>query len=391
VNGPLVPAAASRSEVRSWSFDVLIAVTSALLSASIVLSLTESTRLDVGGLVLSLAIAHSLVLTWRRRAPRISFLLNIATGLAVVALGYPTVVLGLAPLISIYSVASQIPRTRSVFALGASLSLLAIATPLTDQNEDISTIVGNAVGLGGAWLIGSFVYARQFYVRQLEERTVQLQNAREELAEQAVTQERLRIARELHDLVAHSLSVITLRSGVATHVMDEQPEEVRRSLKTIEEVSRNALEEMRRMLAMLRNGDAERLPLPGLRDLKKLVASFEASGLVVDLSVSGDETPLSQALELTAYRIIQESMTNVLKHASATKVRVVIQQAGDSMTIEVVDNGVGSHSGGTNPGHGLAGMAERAHLFGGTFEAGPLPEGGYRVRATLLRVNEVTH
>ena len=390
MNGPSAPAA-GRSERQSWSFDVLIAITSALLNASIVLSLTESTGLDLGGLALSLAVAHSLVLIWRRRAPWISYVLNIATGLAVIALSYPTVVLGLAPLISIYSVASQTPRERSAFALGASLILLIVATPLTDQNEDISTIVGNAVGLGGAWLIGSFVYARQFYVRQLEERTVQLQNAREELAEQAVTQERLRIARELHDLVAHSLSVITLRSGVATHVMDEQPEEVRRSLKTIEEVSRNALEEMRRMLAMLRNGDADRLPLPGLGDLERLVASFEASGLVVDLSVSGGETALSPALELTAYRIIQESLTNVLKHASATKVRVVVQQAGGFMTIEVVDDGVGSSPGDTDLGHGLVGMAERAQLFGGTFEAGPLPEGGYRVRATLLRDNEVAH
>ena len=379
-----------QSEARSWAFDVLIAVASALLNASIVLSFTERARLDVGGLVLALAVVHSLVLIGRRRAPWLSFTLNIVTALASLVLGYPMVVLGLAPLISLYSVGSQVPRERSAFALAASLILLLVATPLTDQAEDISTVVGNAVGLGGAWLIGTFVYARQFYVRQLEERTVQLQNAREELAEQAVTQERLRIARELHDLVAHSLSVITLRSSVATHVMDEQPEEVRRSLKTIEEVGRNALEEMRRMLAMLRSGNAERLPLPGLRDIEKLVASFEASGLEVDISVPADETPLSPALELNAYRIVQESLTNVLKHASATKVRVVIRRVDGSMTIEVVDDGVGSSPGDNGRGQGLVGMAERAQLFGGTFEAGPLPEGGYRVRAAFPHDDEVT-
>ncbi|HVF52478.1 MAG TPA: sensor histidine kinase [Actinomycetota bacterium] len=384
------PAAPGHSDVRSWAFDVLIAVASALLNASIVLSLTNRARPDLGGLILALAVVHSLVLIGRRRAPWLSFTLNVATGLAGLALSYPMVVLGLAPLISVYSVASQVRRERSAFALAASLIFLLVATPLTDQTEDIGTIAGNAVGLGGAWLIGTFVYARQFYVRQLEERTVQLQNAREELAEQAVTQERLRIARELHDLVAHSLSVITLRSGVAAHVMDEQPEEVRRSLETIEEVSRNALDEMRRILSMLRDGDAERLPLPGLRDLEKLVASFEDSGVRVDLSMPAGETSLPPTLELTVYRIIQESLTNVLKHASAGTVRVVIQRVDGSMTIEVVDDGVGSSVGANGRGHGLVGMAERVQLFGGTLEAGSLPEGGYRVRAVLPSAEETT-
>lgn len=377
-----------QSNAGSWAFDVLIAVVSALLNASIVLSLTGRSLLETRSLVLALATVHSLVLVARRRSPWPSFVLNLATGLATLLLGYPMVVLGLAPLISLYSIASQVPRERSAFALAASLALLLVATPITDQAEDISTIIGNAVGLGGAWLIGTFVSARQFYVRSLEERTVQLQNAREELAEQAVTQERLRIARELHDLVAHSLSIITLRAGVATHVMDEQPDEVRRSLATIEEVSRDALDEMRRMLAMLRNGDAERLPLPGLGDLEKLVAGFEASGLDVELSLSGGETPLSPALELTTYRIVQESLTNVLKHASATTARVVIHQGDDELTIEVIDDGRGATVRENGRGHGLVGMAERAQLFGGTFESGPLREGGYRVRAAFPRDHE---
>jgi signal transduction histidine kinase len=375
---------ASSGKWRRRAFDAAIALGSAFLSLAILTTIDHGVDASVEVTVVVLALIHTLCLFWRRIAPWPVLATNLASGIAIVVLGFPMVVLQLAPLLAIYAVSSQVPRPSAAWACVAGIGGLALGEFLGRSTEDLGTIVGNLVAIFAAWVMGTFVFSRQEYVRQLEDRTKELQEAREELAERAVADERLRIARELHDVVAHSLSIIAVRAGVGAHVLDTNPEEARTALKTTEQVSRKALDEMRRLLGVLRDGTAPSLsPLPGLSELSDLVEGVSSTGPAVDLRINGDPIPLSAGLELTAYRIVQESLTNVVKHAHASKARVAVTFHPTELVVEVVDDGAAVVSSNGTNGHGLEGMRERAELFGGTFEAGPLQDGGFRVRAAM--------
>ncbi|HEV3497248.1 MAG TPA: sensor histidine kinase, partial [Actinomycetes bacterium] len=214
-----------------------------------------------------------------------------------------------------------------------------------------------------------------------------LEAARQELARRAVLEERTRIARDLHDIVAHAMSVITVQAGVGAHLLERDPEQAKKALVVIEETGRGALGEMRRLLGALRGGDPPTEPQPGLASLDRLAAQATAAGVPVEVQVEGPVRALPAGLEVSAYRIAQEALTNTIKHAPGGRATVTVRYRPHTVELEVVDTGgPGAAAGPAGPagdgGHGLRGMRERVALYGGVFEAGPCP-GGFRVLAAF--------
>jgi signal transduction histidine kinase len=242
-------------------------------------------------------------------------------------------------------------------------------------------------GLG--WLAGYAVRARAAEARAAELRAVQAERERVAAARIAVAEERSRIARELHDIVAHAVSVMVLQVGAVRHKLPDELGEDRDALTRVEQAGRMALAEMRRLLAAMRDdGDeAELGPQPGLESVRSLVDEVEGAGLPVSVHVEGDAFPLPRAIELSAYRIVQEALTNALKHAHATKADVTLRYDPSELQLEVRDDGAGS-SATDGLGHGLVGIRERVKIYGGEMSAGPLNGGGFMLRARLPVVAE---
>ncbi|WP_051772851.1 sensor histidine kinase [Saccharothrix sp. NRRL B-16314] len=275
---------------------------------------------------------------------------------------------------AIYMVAATCERRFAVGALVGSLAVAAVAVFIAEPwPEDVGLALFAALALGAAWALGRTTWIRRSYeARQAVE-----------AASAAIAEERMRIARELHDVVAHSLSLITVKAGVAAHVASSRPEQAQEALRVIESASRSTLVEMRRLLGVLRSEDtsAELAPMPGMGDLPELVSRAELAGVPVELTVSGE---VPDGLGLTAYRIVQESVTNVVKHAAPASCTVSIAVGDASVVISVVDDGPGERVlAGRGGGHGLIGMRERVAVYGGTFTAGPLAGGGFAVRAEV--------
>jgi signal transduction histidine kinase len=253
----------------------------------------------------------------------------------------------------------------------------------------LSDVVDDYVLLAAAWTLGEGVRQRRVHAAELEDRAARLEREREEKARQAVIQERLRIARELHDVVAHSLSVIGIQAGAARLVLDADPHptRVREAVAAIEATANHAMAEMRRALGILRATDgsgAALAPLPGLGQLPALLDQLRSAGLPVDLTVTGTPRPLATSIDLSLYRIVQEALTNALKHARATRAEVVVGYGAQAVTVEVTDDGRGpSPSVARSHGAGTIGMRERVALFGGELQVGPRAQGGYAVRVCL--------
>ncbi|MFB7667395.1 sensor histidine kinase [Kitasatospora sp. NPDC056138] len=300
--------------------------------------------------------------------------------------------------LTLYTLADGAPRRVSVRGLGVlvgctALGVVAVQHGLLGPHLPDPAVFHHAMRmevlglllltlpLSAVWMIGVAVSANRAY-------TAGLQAQAEQRARERVVEERLRIARELHDIVAHNLSLITMQASVAGFVADTRPEEAVRALTLIERTGRDALHEMRRLLGMLRDGDGnaqdpELVPAPCLADLDQLAARTAESGLRVELRISGERRELPAPLELAVYRIAQEALTNVIKHADAVRVRAVLAYGKDFVGIEVVDDGRGTPEAASSPGHGLVGMRERVAVYGGELDAGPLPEGGFRVSARI--------
>ncbi len=366
-------------------FDVLLAVGLAALSLQLVATAPGPT----GAPAYVLTLLHTLPLAVRRRFPYGVLATSVASGLAVAMLGLPPVFLGVAILVPVYTVAAYRDPPGSLVALAVVEAAVAVVQ-LTPGATGVVTWLGNTLVLTAAWLLGHFVHDRRVYAGRLEERTAQLEEAREELARRAVAEERLRIARELHDVVAHSMSVIAVQSGVGAHVAATQPEEARKALAAIEVTSRTTLNELRRLLGVLREDGEPRgslAPVPGLAGLDALLAQMSEAGLAVRLRVEGARAQVPAGIDLSAYRIVQEALTNVLKHAGAARAQVVIGYGEREITIEVTDDGRGATARGAvdraGTGHGLIGLRERVALFGGELEVGPRPGSGFRVAARL--------
>jgi signal transduction histidine kinase len=380
-----------RLSASAWVFDSALALVAASFPMAFFASMPVPSGVPVGILAVgyALVLLHTLPLAARRRFPGTVLGISVASGLAFAALFLPPFVLGPAILVAVYSVAAYGDRRVSLAGLVfAELGLAAVW--LTPAMLERSTFLLYMGIIAVAWVLGRFVGDRQLYAAQLEERTAELERAREELARRAVAEERLRLARELHDVVAHAMSVIAVQSGVGAHVAASRPEEVGKALAAIETTSRAALTELRRLLGVLRQDSepqASLMPVPGLANLESLLTEVGKAGLAVRVRVEGTPLQLPAGVDLSAYRIVQEALTNVVKHAGPAHAQVTIGYRDQDVTVEIVDDGRGAvpptSDGRTGTGHGLTGMRERVAAFNGELQVGPRPGGGFRVAARL--------
>jgi signal transduction histidine kinase len=369
-----------------WVLDGLLALAASAVGLSL---LASALPFDPGSprawAAYLLLLAHTLPLAVRRRWPLAVLVWALATGAAFATVGPSLVPLSFTILIYVYTAAAHCPRRVSLAGLAATEALLGVVWLARPRSiGDAGTLIIDGLLMAAAWWLGDGTRRRLEAVAAAQQRAAELERAREELARRAVTEERLRIARELHDVVAHSMSIIAVQSGVGAHVLDSQPEEARKALAAVEATSRQALVEMRRLLGVLRQEAEPRgslAPAPGLAELEALTAEVARAGVRVEVRIEGTPTELPAGLDLSAYRIVQEALTNVVRHAGPATARVAVRYAPGRMSVEVIDDGRGGDPG--DPGLGIPGMRERAALYGGTLEAGPLPGGGFRVAATL--------
>ena len=335
-----------------------------------------------------LLVLVALPLAVRRRYP-LTAVTVFGAAVAVQALLPGMAMIGLLllgpVLIHLYSVAAYGGRRRSWAGLGVVAAAVAVHD-LTDPalRADLEGTSWWWLVLLAAWLVGRWVASRRA-AAELERRTRALEEDRR-LAEAAVQQERARIARELHDVVAHSVSVVAVQAGAAQAVLGSDPDRAREPLGAIETSARDALVEMRRLLGVLRTAEEEPslAPQPGLADLPAIAARVTAAGLPVELSIEGEPAPLAPGVDLAALRIVQEALTNSLRHARASRARVVLVHRPDSIDLTVADDGGGGPTGRPG-GHGIVGMRERVALYGGELSVGPGESGGYVVHAVLPR------
>lgn len=346
-----------------------------------------------------IAVLQSVVVALRRRRTEAMLVLAIAIGLAQVALDVRTNVGDFAMLVIIYTVAAGSSRVYSRVALIGGLCASPISTARWPQDSGQSTAthvfqaVVMTIPFALAWVLGDSVRTRRAYYAELEERAARLEREREAQSKVAVAAERARIARELHDVVAHNVSVMIVQADGAAYVLDSSPAQAKQALETISTTGRQALAEMRRLLGVLRSSDGEGgeyVPQPGVEQLAELVEQCRGSGLPVNFQVNGAPRPLPKGVELTAYRIVQEALTNTRKHGGPSAHAVVRLTYGDSdLDMLIEDNGRGAErelyacGGADGLGHGLIGMRERIGMVGGTLDAGPRPGGGFRVSAVL--------
>ncbi len=320
----------------------------------------------------------ALALTWRRRRPVLVLATSLACVVLYTCLGYVDGAALVVPTVALYAVAVAV-KTRRAVALSALTMVALMASnaafdPLGPTGGGFILIPGEVAAalFLGLWVAGRHAYAR----RETEEE-----------ARRRVDAERLRIARELHDVVAHTMATINVQAGVAAHVIDEQPEQAAEALTAIKAASKEGLRELRSILNVLRQADEadSTAPAPRLEQLDALIQSTTSAGLPTTVTVHGAPQRLSPTVDLAGYRIIQESLTNALRYAGPTIATVSLSYQDDELAIEILDAGRGPRNGepGHGAGHGITGMRERAASAGGTLEAAPRREGGFRVHARL--------
>jgi signal transduction histidine kinase len=322
-------------------------------------------------LAVAMAVLSALALTFRRRAPLVTWAASLAPMLVYQARGYEGGPALLAPLVAIYTIALTQPRRRSL-ALGILTGMLMATARVTFSNEAVGTLVTDAIGfIGAAVFLGWAVASRRAYVAEMQNR--------------AQRAERLRIARELHDAVAHSIATINVQAGAAEHVIARHPEQAAEALAVIKETSKHALAELREVLGVLREdaGAQPRAPAAGLAQLEALLERTRGAGLDVQLEVEGQQITLPTAVDLAAYRIVQESLTNVARHSGSPTARVKVTYGRTGLALSVSDDGRGDQAFTEGAGQGITGMRERAQALGGSLEAGPRPDGGFEVRVSL--------
>jgi signal transduction histidine kinase len=331
-----------------------------------------------------------LPLAVRRRWP-LAVLAVIAGATTLYQLfGYPPTLALVGLLVALYTVGTLVDRRRlMVWAAVCGGAVIATGLPPWGSAMFWADLARTFSMLAVAAAIGDATRNRRAYIAEVEQRAAEAERTREEEARRRVDEERLHIARELHDITAHSLSIVAVQSGAALHVLDSDPAAARGALIAIRETSRDALNELRAILGVLRgSGEAPEgaplAPTPGLSRVADLVAPLRDAGLSVELTAPESGDPLSAFVDASAYRIVQEALTNVLRHAGTASVRVTLRRDDDALSVEVLDDGAGaSVAASPAEGHGVAGMRERALALGGTFEAGPAKGGGWRVAATL--------
>lgn len=389
--------ASPRSRLRSWQLTVIDLLMAAAVTALAVYSTLDLPPEDgtTAVLVWLLGLALGLPLLVRRRWPVPVFGVVLGVWAVAVPVGLPVPATVPAVAIAIYPVSLQTGRRRAAFALAVAVlgvtattvlaatvlrpHLVVAPAPASLESDLLSSLLFSWFTIATGWGLGRGAHARREYALRIAEHRVQ----------QAVSEERLRIAREMHDVVAHSMSVIVMKAAVANHVYASRPEESREALGHIEAVGRGALADIQGVLASLRRSDESELaPSPNLEALPGLVQNARLAGVEVTLKVELDGdgaaalAQLPAAIQLSAYRIAQEALTNVIKHAAPARCTVWISTQPGELHLTVIDNGTARHPAG-EPGHGLIGMRERAALHRGTLVADRQPGGGFAVHARL--------
>jgi signal transduction histidine kinase len=356
------------------------------------------------GLCLFLLAISTLPLVVRRRWPVTVFAVAWVALVAYSVIVYPGAGPITGSMFSLYAVAAHARSRRMAFytlvvALGTALALPLVVPEKTSW----SGTVGLYALLIAGWVLGDNMRVRRANVAAVEERAARLERERDAEAHRAVLQERARIARELHDVVAHSMSVMVVQAGAARRTLGRSPERATEALLQIERTGRGAMVEMRRLVGVLRDGaddysiapdePAARQPQPGIGQVPTLIRRCREAGLDVDLTVDGTRRPLPSGVELVVYRVVQEALTNTMKHAGPAHADVILRYDDDSVVLVVCDDGRGAAAAaaaaataddeGSSPGHGLTGMRERVALYGGDLNVGPRVGGGFEVRAEL--------
>jgi signal transduction histidine kinase len=367
---------------------VLAAVVTAIAVAGTAVSRTPHGYRAPDALALALTGVAGVSLVARRRVPMTVFATTLTASVIYAARGYPAGPALLTVLVSIYTAASRDRRVRSL-GLGAVAAAGIGGARLLFTDQTLGEVAGKALGwIGAALFLGWAVANRRAFVAEIRDRAESAERTREHQARSRVDAERLRIARELHDVLAHGISTINVQAGVASHLIERQPERAGEALVTIKRLSKEALVELREILNVLRAVDApdSRQPAAGLALLDTLIERVRTSGLDVRMSVQGQARALPITVDLAAYRIIQEALTNVIRHAGGATTSLELRYADQALMIDVRNDpdrapSTNGSAGGT--GYGLIGMRERAQSLGGTFEAGTQPGGGFRVSARL--------
>jgi signal transduction histidine kinase len=356
----------------------------ALAGAIAALALAEIVHLDesVGTRVAAAAgvVVIGAVAARRDRVPILFLALLVVATVKEATLPalLPTVhAVGLFLLLALYNAAAHTSGRRTLLAAGLVV-VLFLANLAVDFPEGIQAegIVFYALILGAPWSVGRAVRGWRLSDSRLKQQEAE--------AEAAIVEERARIARELHDVIAHSISVMVLQARGGRRVLQAEPADAREAFAIIEQTGHQALEEMRRLLGMLRTTAEVPVlaPQPSLRELDRLVAQMEAAGLPVQVAVEGDARELPPSVDVSAYRIVQEALTNALKHAGHARARVVLRYQANDLELEIADDGLGTGDG-PGSGYGLIGVRERVSIYGGELQAGRRPQGGFTLRVRL--------
>jgi signal transduction histidine kinase len=388
---PLVRRFIARFSTREWiALDVAIAVVAAAgLVNAIALGTTprlSGTGWDVvryGATALAAA-----ALPFRRRFPIGALAVLVASSAIAVALQAPPPMVGLAAL-GLYTVASASSMRFSQVTLAIVVVIAMSAAWVGAGDWSVSSVLATALSVVAGWLAGENIRSRRIYATAVALRTSERELEREERSQRAVAEERILIARELHDIVAHAMSVIAVRAGVARFVINEKPEEATEALEIIETNARRALEEMRLLVGVLRNVEVDAVdlvPAPGLASLGDLIDQAGHAGVKVAVEIVGETRSLPSGADLSVYRIIQEALTNVVRHAGPTNARLRIEYLENEIVVDITDEGGRRwnppHVDLTSGGHGIIGMRERVALYGGELSVGPRGR-GFEVRASL--------
>ena len=384
--------AAVREAIRRhpWWTDSLLALFLTFFSeASVILSRTHYGH-SVEVLDVVLVPFTTAPVAFRRYRPLAVLAITVSAG-AVILIFTSQAQFPVGVLVALYTVASRCERPLSIRAAKWVALPIAVGVLVSTGAHPGRAIPELAV-FAIAWVIGDNIRTRRAYLAELETRAERLEREREEKAERAVIEERTRIARELHDVIAHNVSVMVVQASAGDELFDTDPERARESLRSVAATGRAALTELRRLLGVIRaeeepGGGPSYVPQPGIDYLDELVRQVQETGLAVELSVLGEPRELPEGVGLCAYRIVQEALTNTLKHAGASRADVSVRYVEDALELQVVDDGRGTdpvNGDGEAGGHGLIGMRERVALFGGDLTARPRGAGdGYEVRARL--------
>ena len=379
--------------IPAFVVDVALATAVAVANGFAIAAEQEAGAKDPDALAYVLGVAIAAPLLVRRRWPLGVLLVSAVVLMSYHALDYPAIGLAVPLAVALFTaVAAGHVWEAAVVALG--LVLLGIGFRALEEGESVVSVIGSGTVddvalLAAVVLLAQMLRTRRAWLVEVGERLRRTELEREREAQRRVELERLRIAHELHDVLAHTIAVIGVHAGVAAEALTDSPSEAETSLRTIREKSREALAELRATVGVLREPREEvpRSPAPSLSRLEELVGMAAGSGVQVDVAVSGAARPLPAVVDLTAYRIVQESLTNVVRHAGANRATVAICYEPDAVVVQIDDDGRGSANGITSAGDGfgITGMRERAAAIGGRLEAGPapFPDEGFRVRAWL--------